>query len=199
LRPLHPWAVMKEIAALLARRGIANCSVWGDQHSADAIADIAARVGVHFFVQPITAQNRGPMFETLKAALSMGVLEIPPDPVLAADLGSVKRRLTPQGITYDLPRGRDGRHSDYTPALCLALSKMPQAGQTRAAARRAAWETRMVGQMALQGYGPEGMSTEVAGRLAAGESVDDAEMSFWARIARAQEFDRQQAELKKAG
>ncbi len=50
-------------------------------------------------------------------------LELPDDPMVRADLLSVRKRVTMNGLAIELPRTADGRHADYAPALALVASK----------------------------------------------------------------------------
>lgn len=118
--PLSPVEIFAAIARKLRPYG--NVPVFSDQHSADALLDIAARTGVRLKIKSITSSNRNELFERIKGQLSQGTLELPAEPVLLRDLASVRRRVTQAGLTYHLPKTPDGRHADYVPALALALS-----------------------------------------------------------------------------
>ena len=136
MAPLSPWQVFQCIAKEV-RPYSDNCPVIADQHSADAHRDIATRTGVRLIVRPITAQNRNSLFERLKGLCDQGWLELAPEPTLIRDLNAVRRRLTPSGLTYHLPKTPDGRHADFVPALMMALSGFAtHAEQQLADARR---------------------------------------------------------------
>ena len=128
--PLSPVEVFGQIKRELAPYGHVN--VVGDQHSADALVDIARLTGVRLVIKPITAQNRNELFERLKGLFATGAIEVPNEPVVLRDLASVRRRVTQTGLGYHLPRTPDGRHADYVPALCLAVSTFGTAAQVQA-------------------------------------------------------------------
>jgi hypothetical protein len=151
LSPLSPWATFAEIHRLIEPYG--DPLVVTDQHSADAHVDICRRQGIRLHVWTITAQNRSTLFEALKGTLASGTISLPPDRTLLNDLSSVRRRLTPTGITYDLPRTSNGRHGDYVPALCLAIAAMGDSRQALAAAREAEASRRALYLGALIGGG----------------------------------------------
>ena len=192
IAPLSPARVLGEIASIVAPYGSPPVST--DQHSADALRDLAIRVGLRLCVLPITTANRSTLFETLKGALATRTLELAPDRALAADIASVRRRLTQAGIAYDLPRTRDGRHADYVPALLLALNAMPNAEQARLAAALRRRDERDEYMMNAWGFG-EGppilehvdpkRRREILFDLADGRPLDRALESVWTRIARA--------------
>ena len=188
LAPLSPWDTFKQIGELIAPYG--NPLVVADQHSADAHVDICVRLGIRLQIMPITAQNRGPLFEALKGAFASGVIGIPPDRTLATDLASVRRRLTATGISYDLPRTGDGRHADSVPALLLALAAMGDNSQAREAARQARESERLMYALAAFEGPPPSLSHlphQALLALANGVTTLDAvHESAWTRIARAQ-------------
>jgi len=43
--------------------------------------------------------------------------------MLRADLLSIRKRVTMNGIAIELPRTADGRHADYGPSLALCVAK----------------------------------------------------------------------------
>jgi hypothetical protein len=62
-------------------------------------------------------------FESLRARIADGAVELPDDPAVRADLLAIRKVVTRNGIGIELPRTTDGRHCDYAPALALAVSK----------------------------------------------------------------------------
>lgn len=119
--PLNPDRVLGEMATDLKRYGIEVA--YTDQHAADFIRTIADRHGIYVRSEAITAPSKNEMFESLRVRISDGDVELGPDPQLRADLLSIRKRVTQNGIAIDLPRTADGRHADYAPALALAVSK----------------------------------------------------------------------------
>ncbi len=202
--PLSPWAVLGEMKALFQQNEISNVNVWTDQHGGDFLRDLATRAGIKIFIEPTGAQNRSPMFEALKGAFATGVLEIPPNKQLASDLASVRRRLTQSGVTYDLPRSGDGRHADYVPALCLALSKMPRGNEMAAAGSRDARTLQILSGLALTasryGFGApfddrymsDDQRESTLAALSAGLPWAEASKSIWTRVYEANEREREQ-------
>ncbi len=118
--PRSPDAIFAEIAAICSDYGIGV--VYSDQHSGEALRAIAFRHGLTVAPEASTAANKLARYEALSTRLGDGEVELPPDPVVRADLLSVMKRLTPNGFTIELPRS-GGRHADFAPAIALALSK----------------------------------------------------------------------------
>lgn len=119
--PLDPDKVLAEIAALAKLYGVPG--VWTDQLAADFVRSIAQRHGLAVWPEAIGAANKVALFESLRMRLADDGLEIPDDPIVRADLLSIRKRVTMNGIAIELPRTADGRHADYAPALALAASK----------------------------------------------------------------------------
>ncbi|HSY24220.1 MAG TPA: hypothetical protein VK841_18965 [Polyangiaceae bacterium] len=119
--PLSPDFVLQQIAAIVWRYRVE--SVWTDQLAADFIKDIARRYDVNVEVEPTTAADKTEMFESLRARIADGGVELPDDPAVRADLLAIRKVVTRNGIGIELPRTADGRHCDYAPALALVVSK----------------------------------------------------------------------------
>jgi hypothetical protein len=120
VEPLSPDTVMREIAATCKTYGIDVVTT--DQYAADALRDIAERYGLALRVETITAQRKVELFQDLQTKIGEESIELPPDPVLRADLLSVRKRVTQNGIGIELPKTSDGRHADYAPAVALLAS-----------------------------------------------------------------------------
>jgi hypothetical protein len=123
-KPLRPDEVLAEIAAVLAPYQVDT--VVSDQHSIDAVQDLATRHGLTVHEHTWTAENRLKLVENVKIQVAEACLVLPPDPVLRTDLITAKKRVTQNGVTLVLPKSADGRHSDYVPALALALAFPPE-------------------------------------------------------------------------
>jgi hypothetical protein len=119
--PIAPRQVFSELAALCQPYGIS--SVESDQYSLDALRAIASEFGLFLFSRPMTPVRKLELFERMRTMLAEGELELPPDPVLRADLLAVRKKVGQNGVTIDLPRTANGRHADYAPALALALGQ----------------------------------------------------------------------------
>ena len=119
--PLDPDKVLAEIAGLVKGYGIPG--VWTDQLAADFVRSIAYRHGLSVSIETITAANKVQMFESLRVRIADDGIEIPDDPIVRADLLSIRKRVTMNGIAIELPRTADGRHADYAPALAIAAAK----------------------------------------------------------------------------
>lgn len=118
--PLSPDRVLAETAHLLREYRVGRCLT--DQWAADALSDIARRHQLELDVVHMTGPRKTELFESLRALISDGQLELSPDPGLRADLLGVRRRLTATGIAVELLTTADGRHADYAAALALASS-----------------------------------------------------------------------------
>jgi hypothetical protein len=130
-KPLRPDLVFAEMGALMSPYG-AN-TVVTDQYACDALAPLATPHGLMLIADTMTQQKRFEYASRLKLELEEGCFELPPDPQLARDLVSVRRRITQNGVTLHLPETSDGRHADYVPALMLAVAYQPMAPELTAA------------------------------------------------------------------
>ncbi len=119
--PLSPDRVCSEIAAIL--RGYGVDGVWTDQLAADFLRYIVARHKLFIMPETITAPSKVAMFESLRTQIADGEVELPDDPQVRADLLSIRKRVTMNGIAIELPRTADGRHADYGPALALVVAE----------------------------------------------------------------------------
>ncbi|HSY21820.1 MAG TPA: hypothetical protein VK841_06885 [Polyangiaceae bacterium] len=119
--PLDPDKVLAEVARLL--RGYRVGGVETDQLAADFVRSIAARHSLDVHVRTITAPVKLELFESMRMRMADDGIEIPDDPTLRADLLSIRKRVTMNGISIELPRTADGRHADYAPALALAVAR----------------------------------------------------------------------------
>jgi hypothetical protein len=115
--PLSPRKVFQEIVEDLKPYGLKE--LVSDQWAADALRDVAEGCGLTLFDRTWTAARKLELFDVLRLAIAHEELEVPPDKQLRADLLNIRRRVTSNGVTVDLPRTPDGRHCDY--AACLAL------------------------------------------------------------------------------
>jgi hypothetical protein len=121
LDPLNPDTVLKEIAVLCLSYGLD--AVTTDQYSADALRAIGDRHKLYLYIETITAPRKTELYESLRARIADGGVELPPDPQVRSDLLSVRKRVTTNGISIELPRTADGRHADYAPAIALLIEK----------------------------------------------------------------------------
>jgi hypothetical protein len=119
--PLSPRAVLREMAGVLRPYGI-NL-VWSDQASGDALRDLAAEAGLTLVVEPATQATKIAVYNNLETLLSTGNVDLPPDPLVKQDLLGVRRIIGRNGVSIDLQRTSDGRHSDYAPSVATALAK----------------------------------------------------------------------------
>lgn len=119
--PLSPDFVLQEIANVCRPYGVET--VITDQWSSDALRAIAERYELYLRVETITAARKVEIYENLRARLANGEVELPPDPQVRADLLSLRKQVTQNGIAIVLPRGSDGRHADYAPAVALAIAE----------------------------------------------------------------------------
>jgi hypothetical protein len=115
--PLSPAAVLAEMAILL--RTYSLDTVVTDQWAADAIRDLALPLGLYLQIRPWTVERKVDLYEAVRIRLSMGTIELPPDPLVAQDLASVRRKLTASAVHIKLGSSSDSRHADYAPAIAL--------------------------------------------------------------------------------
>lgn len=115
-KPLSPDRVLKEIAETLTPYRVEH--VISDQWAADALADLGYRHRLVINAQAVTSASKVEAFETLRALVLDKAIELSPLPQLGEDLRHVRKRVTQNGVSIDLPEvGK--RHCDY--AACLAL------------------------------------------------------------------------------
>ena len=115
--PLSPRAVLAEIATELKPYGVEYLMT--DQWGFDFAREPASDAGLVLIEKTWTAASKLLAFDALRLRLSTDALELPPDPTLRADLLSVRRRVTTNGVAIHLPTTGDGRHADYAPPLAL--------------------------------------------------------------------------------
>lgn len=131
--PLKPLDVLEQIAGILLPYGVDV--VMTDQWGIDAIRDLARPLGLTLIEETLTSAVKVKLFMNLKThvtdqCMSPGPtgqlipdgrrkLDIPREPQLVRDLLSVRRRVTQQGLSIELPITSDGRHADF--AVCVAL------------------------------------------------------------------------------
>lgn len=125
VKPLSPSKVLGEIAQICREYEIDMA--WTDQHSFDALHDLAADHGLGLSTHNINAMNRLEMAERVRVYLEQRCLELPPDPQIRTDLAQAVRRVTQNGVTLVLPKTGDGRHCDYVPVLGIGLCYPPEA------------------------------------------------------------------------
>lgn len=118
--PLSPDRVLSEIAALCKLYRIEVVTT--DQFAADALRDIAERYGIVLRVETITAQRKIDIYQDLQTKIAEQSIELPPDSLVRADLLSVRKRITQNGISIELPKTSDGRHADFAPSVALAAA-----------------------------------------------------------------------------
>lgn len=113
--PLSPRETLGEIAGILRPFGVRR--IYVDGWSFDALQDHARAVGLHLVQH--TGDREQP-YQTLRTLLGNGAVELPPHPVMRADLVAVRQRATAGGSKVHLPKTADGRHCDFAPAVALA-------------------------------------------------------------------------------
>ena len=119
--PLRPAAVLAEVAKICKayRVGVLD----SDQYYGDALRDLAAQQKLILIVHAWNEREKLSKFLALKTMFEQGMVEIPSDPVLRADLSRVKKVLKASGASISFPRTSDGRHCDYAPCLAMALGR----------------------------------------------------------------------------
>lgn len=126
--PLDPAKVLGELSAAIRPYGITT--VYSDQWSSDTLASLAIAAGLHIDVVHRSADEISMDYRTLAERIRTRVLELPPDPQLAEDLGHMRRRVIQTGGTrVYLATTGSGRHADYAAALGLAM-RLPLADLT---------------------------------------------------------------------
>lgn len=121
VQPLDPRVVLAEIAEAVRAYGLA--SVETDQWSTDALRSIARPLGLNLAEWPATAADNAEMYLELRRRIESREVELPPDPIVRADLQRLRKRVTQTGVQVVLPKTSDGRHCDYAPPLARVLRR----------------------------------------------------------------------------
>ena len=119
--PLVPTDVFVEIRELLKPYGLTWLT--SDQWAGDALRDIAAQCKLSLALEPWTQHNKREAYEGLRSMLLDEELELPPNDAVKIDLLGVRKKLTRNGVTYELAT-QGARHSDYAPAIAMAAMKV---------------------------------------------------------------------------
>jgi hypothetical protein len=119
--PLDPEETLEQIATIL--RGYGVTSVHSDQAMGDALVKLGRQQGLSVVQWTISSAERFQRYLSIRTNMDRGLVEFPPVPHLRADLLHIRKRVTPAGVTAQLPETSDGRHCDFGPALMLALTK----------------------------------------------------------------------------
>jgi hypothetical protein len=119
--PLSPEAVFADIATRVRPYNIRV--IHSDQASADALTDIASRVGLQLVCEPATATLNLARADNFRTRLRTGEVELAPVANLRTDLLNVRRLLTRSGVTILLPR-IGGRHCDFAPPVFAAVQHL---------------------------------------------------------------------------
>lgn len=119
--PLRPGAILAEIAKLCRAYRVSVLD--SDQYYGDALRDLAAQQKLVLVVHAWNEREKLSKFLAVKTMFEQGMVEIPAEPALRADLGRVKKVLKGNGSTIAFPRTSDGRHCDYAPCLAMAMAR----------------------------------------------------------------------------
>jgi hypothetical protein len=92
-----------------------------DDHGGPELARIARRYDLNLMQRNLTQGDKIDLYEALGTYLADGIVELPPERKLRADLLGVRRKLTANGMSIELDRTPDGRHSDLAVSAALAL------------------------------------------------------------------------------
>lgn len=115
--PLSPRNVLAEIAAILGEYGLRW--VVTDQAAVDHLRDLAPR-GLSLIEAPWSPKTKQEAYEHVLKLLQAEALELHPEPKVKVDLLGIRKRLTRNGVSYELAEVK-GRHSDFAPAVALAV------------------------------------------------------------------------------
>ncbi|HTQ43136.1 MAG TPA: hypothetical protein VMI75_10305 [Polyangiaceae bacterium] len=116
---LDPDQVLGEMAKILAPYRVRHVAT--DKWQVDTLTALARRHGLILLEFDWSAHELTEVYLDLQAKIARGLVELPPDPDLRADLLGARRRVTSSGMVIDLAATSDGRHGDYVPALARCL------------------------------------------------------------------------------
>lgn len=112
---LDPEDVLKEIADLLEPYRVRVVAT--DRWSVDAMTALARHVGLALVEHDYTGTDLVQLYTEVQTKMAAGLLELPPDPDLRADLLPVRKKATMTSVQIVLPLTGSGRHCDYVPSL----------------------------------------------------------------------------------
>lgn len=116
-RPREIWRQIAECCAIYKLKWCAT-----DQYAAASNEDLAAEFKLMLDVQAVSGPSKLKDFTDLQTLIHSDRIELSPNPTLKADLLAVRRRITQSGAAVVFPHTGDGRHCDYAPALCAAVT-----------------------------------------------------------------------------
>jgi len=119
--PLVSKDVFREIKELLKPFGLTW--VTSDQWAGDPLREIASQVGITLILEPWTNVNKREAYEGLRTMLLDEELELPPVDAVRTDLLGIRKKLTRNGVTYELAK-QGPRHSDFAPTVAMAAMKV---------------------------------------------------------------------------
>lgn len=114
-KPLDPDEVLKQVAGECTAYGVDTIET--DQWSGDALRALARRHGLTLVIWPWTSTEKTEVYLDFASRAARKEIELPPDPVVRADLLMVRRRVTQAGLAIVEPETKDGRHCDFAPAI----------------------------------------------------------------------------------
>lgn len=119
--PLSPKEVFIEMKPMLDKYQVQVLLT--DQYMADALRDIAQDQGILIAPIDITPKLKLNMYESMRTRFDAGMLEIPPDPQLRADLLNIKKKASADRVSIVLASTADGRHCDLAAMLALLCGR----------------------------------------------------------------------------
>jgi hypothetical protein len=120
-KALDSGATLGEVGQVLA--AYRTRDLWSDQWSFDALSALAVAHGIHLREAVSTQASNVQFFETLKRRIVDKTIELPDSRVVRSDLLGVSKWIAKGGaFSIELER-RGSRHSDFAPAIALAVAK----------------------------------------------------------------------------
>jgi hypothetical protein len=162
-RPLSPKAVLLEVRDIVAVYGLRWVTT--DQHAIDQMRDLCP-TGLSLHEAPWTQQNIKEATEHVRNLLQSDQLELHPDPMVKADLLGIRKQFTRAGARTYFAEVK-GRHSDYAPAVCLAVEDARFAASVPDPALDDDGEAQAAKHRYLEGRRKERLRAEKFGRVPA--------------------------------
>ncbi len=116
---LDPDDVLREMSGILRPYGVKHVAT--DKWQVDTLTSLARHHGLALIEFDYAAHELTELYLDMQAKIARGLVELPADVDLRADLLSARRRVTSAGMVIDLSTSSSGRHGDYVPALARAL------------------------------------------------------------------------------
>lgn len=116
--PLRPSAIFEAIAPICRQYNIKT--LYSDQWSLEALAELARTYDLMIMGIPFTAKSKAQMFGNLQQLFMQGTIRILDDPETLKELKALERTMTADTIKIAAP---NGMNDDMAAVLCIAMNQ----------------------------------------------------------------------------